>query len=323
MEKLLKILDGLGKEPVMFRQEASGYRIGSFDESFGGYSKLAWELRVNSLVSLLPAADTYNCYRLTAKEMANFLRYSVFKGALVTGDDTPFFDADPKCPNSVCVRDILNVSHAMSDDETRLFMMGVQVEERGDLAFAVATDGRRMALSGAINLDNPVTVKGCFLRPLAIKLLKHFSSQLLWYTEQDRSGGGFASVSLIDKDASTLTLTLKYEANQFPNYPRVIPDYLPGAKPLEILPGTLDLLKEEKKRVRAIEGGRVAYVSVTLPTLAVDRGNSPTSPRFNVDYLIEALKYPVTTYYQRDPGEALVLFKEGEHMEIIMPARKD
>ena len=116
---------------------------------------------------------------------------------------------------------------AISDDETRYFMNGVYVEQKGNYLTMVATDGRRLSL-----------IERTFETPFAEFSPIIIPAKFLSLLKKGGTGEGEISLYITDSIIfASFGTQLMYSTlikGQFPNYRRVIPGHQPNICTIEI-----------------------------------------------------------------------------------------
>jgi DNA polymerase-3 subunit beta len=199
------------------------------------------------------------------------------------------------------VSDIISkTSHAVSHDETRLFLNGIYLQQMENNLRAVAIDGHRLALLDLENIhsDNKNLADGIIVPKKGINELRKVSEAYPNSTLKISVDDSFMYINAEDK----YFLSVRLIARDYPKYQTVIP-----AKTQHTMNIDRDILLNSIKRIKLLSNEKTNGIKLVLTrnqltlaakhpslghateTIGVDFVGEEMEIGFNAKYLIESL----------------------------------
>lgn len=228
-------------------------------------------------------------------------------------------------------------NHAISNDETRLYLNGIYLQERESKLRAVATDGHRLSM-----IDTDVDVNGIDSLTNGIIIPKKGVAELKRLAESNTNA--IIKISLDDSfiyanSNDNYFLSVRLIAREYPKYQAVIP-----SKTSFKLSANKDLFFDAIRRIKIMSneksnGVRVHLTSTEMtitanhPSLgeasekvAVEYDGKDMEIGFNAKYLIEALSIfnsgDVLMEFNNELSPVIIRSSTSpNHMGIIMPLK--
>ncbi|MDD5627696.1 MAG: DNA polymerase III subunit beta [Elusimicrobia bacterium] len=191
---------------------------------------------------------------------------------------------------------------AASSDETRHVLNGVYWSARKGALEMVATDGRRLAVTGRKGALKDREFQIIVPTKVLAELLRLFSSRDIKPDAQDKLQVGVTDNQIVFQAGET-TLISRLIGGTFPNYEQVIPQ----KKDISVVLGAADLLAVTKRAALCAldRGGSVKFallkkclhISASSPNLEfndeleVDYSGADFQVAFNPHFMVDALKH--------------------------------
>lgn len=305
---------------------------GSFCINSKNIAEILRELPNDELVL---SADNTNMLKLTCKN----INYSL----LVTGaDEFPQLSfqnqsSEFRLKTKQIAHIINKTSHAISTDETRLYLNGIYLQLTDSKLRSVAIDGHRLALLDTHEFigENKFLVDGVIVPKKGISELKKIADT---YPEDD------VAISLDDSfmfvnARNEYYLSIRLIAREYPKYQTVIPSkttnrfhidrnaILNAVKRIKILSNEktngvkLNILKNE-----LVISTNHPALGQAVETLPIDYDGKATEIGFNAKYLIESLQVlnetDVTFEFNNELSPVVIKADDlPEFLGIIMPLK--
>lgn len=243
--------------------------------------------------------------------------------------DNKFFQV----PQKMIIEMIAQTIFAISDDETRIFMNGVYLEQEEGELIMVATDGRRLSLIKTPMEELP-NFKGVIIPTKFLQMIKDLSY-----------GQGMLSLAIEDKHIYVRVDNVKIASSliegQFPAYKRVIPEtqtykiILNKNEFKQAIKRVALMADNKSKRMfcriennsfeLSVEENKMGTAKETL-TITYDGKSMPFA--LNFDYLIAPLNSCTTdnimfSFTHSDKAITLSCEPEENYFHIVMPMQLD
>ena len=240
--------------------------------------------------------------------------------------------------NSQGLLDVISkTSHAISTDETRLYLNGIYLQERDSKLRAVATDGHRLSM-----VDTEVDVNGIDSLTNGIIIPKKGVAELKKLAESNPAAEIKLSLDdsfLYANSEDAYYLSVRLIAREYPKYQAVIP-----SKTSFLLTADKDLLFDAIRRIKIMSNEKSNGVRVHLkdkemtitanhPSLGdaseklpVDYDGKDMEVGFNAKYLIDTLSIfnngEVLMELNNELSPVIIRSSAApNHMGIIMPLK--
>jgi DNA polymerase-3 subunit beta len=272
--------------------------------------------------------------RINIKTSAKKVRFQLKS---IASDKFPEFTASVKEYFEVPIKDfkemIQETIFSISDDETKYFINGINLEKTGDDFIMVATDGHRLAFISK-------SIKGIPDFPGII-----IPTKILSIVQKRAGDEGMARISITDKNIFIQFGSYKMSSvlieGQFPNYRRVIPESQANrftvnrSEMLDALKRVSLLVEQESRRL---------YLGLSSGSVSVyceenDIGNAKeeipckyqgedVTIALNCRYLVEPFKImdaEEISILFNDPNKTITIlpFPERDFFHIVMPMQQD
>ena len=332
VSKVLTVVDKKNSRPIL------QYTLVNAREGFLEFS--ATDLEVSAKVVIEAKVDTQGSFCVNAKNLADILRelpnglitLTIDEGEqtlkinygdihfsllIYKNDDFPqlaFGNTDNEF--NLNAKEILEIisktSHAISTDETRLYLNGIYLQEIDSKLRAVATDGHRLSLIDTQVDDNSIEslINGIIIPKKGVHELKKIAES---YPESKIKISVDDSFMYVNADEKYL-LSIRLIAREYPKYQAVIP-----SKTSFTMTTDKETLFNAVRRIKIMSNEKSNGVKVKLADREMTiMANHPSlggaREKINVDYDGKEMEIGFNAKYL---VEALSSFEEGEiNMEL-------